>query len=331
MLNAMLGANLKIDILPKKGSDKASYKKALAKYDFDCAIISVPDHLHYKIASDIIRKNIHTMIVKPLTSKLKEAKSLEALANKRKVYGAVEFHKRFDEANLKLKDLINSKNLGDILYFAVEYSQKKSIPAKVFKDWAAKTNIFQYLGVHYVDLIHFLTGAKPLRVMATGQKNSLKRKGINTYDAIQALIEWKMPKTGNKFTSSILTNWIDPDTTSAVSDQKIKIIGTKGRCDSDQKNRGVQIVTQKEGIEDFNPYFSQFYPGVDGKRVFKGYGEKSIRQFLIDVEDIKKGIKKAAYFCGKRPTFKDSLVSTAVIDVATRSLEKDNSWVKINL
>ena len=257
--------------------------------------------------------------------------SLEVLVEKQRVYGAVEFHKRFDEANLKLKDLIQNKSLGDILYCAVEYSQRKSIPTKVFKSWAAKINIFQYLGVHYVDLIHFVSGAKPIRVMAVGQKNLLKKKGINTYDAIQALIEWKMPKTGNRFISSILTNWIDPKTTSAMSDQKIKIIGTKGRYDSDQKNRGVQVVTEKEGIEDFNPYFSQFYPGVDGRKIFKGYGPQSINQFLIDVEDIKEGLKDTFYFYGKRPTFKDSLVSTAVIDAATKSLEKNNSWVSINL
>ena len=37
------------------------------------------------------------------------------------------------------------------------------------------------------------------------------------------------------FTETILTNWIDPENSSAMSDQKIKFIGTKGRFEADQK------------------------------------------------------------------------------------------------
>ena len=42
-------------------------------------------------------------------------------------------------------------------------------------------------------------------------------------------------KKGNNFIQSIHVNWIDPETSSAVSDQKLKFIGTKGRVELDQK------------------------------------------------------------------------------------------------
>src|SRR3972149_5716305 len=108
------------------------------------------------------------------------------------------------------------------------------------------SNIFQYLGIHYVDIIYWATGAVPLRVMATGQKNYLLSKGIDTYDSIQAVIEWKTA-SGIIFNSSFFTNWIDPENTSAMSDQRIKVIGTKGRYEADQKNRGIRIVTDENG------------------------------------------------------------------------------------
>ena len=90
--------------------------------------------------------------------------------------------------------MLKSKKLGELLNIHVEYSQQKDMPMKIFKSWINNTNIFQYLGVHYVDIISYVTNAKPIRVSAIGQKNFLKNEGINTFDAIQVIIEWKLKK-----------------------------------------------------------------------------------------------------------------------------------------
>ncbi len=324
-LSARMGFLLPLTGFAKAGSGAASYKEALKAFRPDCVLVAVPDHLHARVVNDVTKSGAHVMVVKPLSPTVKEGKSMIACARSNNVYGAVEFHKRFDEANLKLREVIAGGKIGDVLYINVAYSQRKMIPQQMFKAWAAKTNIFQYLGVHYVDLIYFATGAKPLRVMATAQKNWLLRQGINTYDAIQVVIEWQINK--KNFTSMIATNWIDPDGTSAMSDQRISVVGTRGRVDSDQKNRGVQIVTDDKGIEDFNPYFSQLYPDATGQTVFRGYGERSFHQFFADVSNIITGVQKPQDLKDLRPTFHQALVSTAVIEAAAKSLRKRNQWV----
>jgi predicted dehydrogenase len=329
-LSKMMGIKMPVGASPVKGHDGAAYAKALQKTSYDCAIVVVPDHLHREVAGRVISRGVHALVVKPLTPTIKEVRQLIRLARQKKVYGAIEFHKRYDEANLKLRDVINEGKLGDLLYVSVGYSQRKTVPTKLFKAWVNRTNIFQYLGVHYVDLIYFAAKAKPVRVMATGQKYWLKRQGIDTYDAIQVFIDWKAP-SGKTFTSSILTNWIDPDTSSAMSDQTISVVGTKGRFDSDQKNRGVQITTDEKGVEDFNPYFSQFYGDGSGHKKFQGYGEKSIRRFLEDVWFIKNKMGHPKDFEGIRPTFKDGLVSTAVIEAVNKSLRQHNQWVRCDI
>jgi len=324
-LNRILGTRLKAEGFSGPGA----HRRAVRTWRPDCAIVVTPDHTHASIASDLIRAGVHVLVVKPLAPTLKEARSLERLARKRGVYGAVEFHKRYDEANLKLKGLLQDGRLGDVSYFTVEYSQRKVVPTRHFRGWAAKTNIFQYLGVHYVDMVYFLTGAKPLRVAALGQMNWLKRRGIRTYDAVQALIEWRAP-SGKPFTSALLTNWIDPDTSSAMSDQRLKLIGTRGRYESDQRDRGVEWVSDGTGPEKVNPYFSQFYPRPGTRRrVFAGYGERSFRTFLEDVRELSGGRCRPADFEGARPTFKDSLVSCAVVDAANKSLSRGGAWVKV--
>jgi len=45
--------------------------------------------------------------------------------------------------------------------------------------------------IHYLDIIYFLTKAVPVRVMATGQKRWLRAQGVDTYDSIEAVIEWQ--------------------------------------------------------------------------------------------------------------------------------------------
>ena len=51
---------------------------------------------------------------------------------------------------------------------------------------------------------------------------------------MQLVVEWER-KDGGQFVSTHITNWIDPDETSAMSDQKINVVGTKGRFQADQK------------------------------------------------------------------------------------------------
>ena len=179
--------------------------------------------MHYEIAKECLEANIHTLIVKPLTPTYAEGLDLVNLAKKNRLYAAVEFHKRWDKSNLILRDKFKSGELGAPLNCWVEYSQRKSVPLSSFKDWASKTTILQYLGVHYIDVIRFVTSASPKRVMAIGQKSEIVRHGIDTYDAIQSVIEWEM-QDGTHFTETILTSWVDPNNSSAVSDQKLNLL-----------------------------------------------------------------------------------------------------------
>lgn len=330
-LKRLYGFEIDFKYYPDSGvQDPEAYRKAIKDIPRPaCAIVVVPDFLHRKIAGEIIENSMHALVVKPLAPTVTEVNELIALQKKYNVYCAVEFHKRFDRSNIKLKDIIISGKIGVPLYFIVEYSQRKSIPSERFKSWAETTNIFQYLGIHYVDIIYFSTRAIPQRVMAVGQKNWVYSKGIDTYDSIQAAVEWKLP-SGNNFISHFFSNWVDPENTSAMSDQKIKVIGTKGRYEADQKARGITMVTDEKGIEEPNPDFCSMYGTEEGEVSFQGYGINSILQFLEDVKNIESGNVKAGDLEGKRPTFRDAIIPTVVIEAANRSIVVNGQWIKTN-
>jgi len=298
--------------------------------DFACAIVSVPDHAHFEVAAELLERGVATLVVKPLVPTVAEAEKLIAIQQKSATYGAVEFHKRWDEGNLLAKRYIAEGRLGRLVYGVVEYSQRISIPTVVFRGWTEHTNIFQYLGCHYVDLFYYLTDLRPVAAMAVGTRGVLWQRGIKTFDSVHAHVLWNADGKGpHTFTTQLVISWIDPTTTTALSDQRIKIIGEKGRIELDQKNRGIELVTEDSAVQHPNPYFAEFLPGEAGGRAFQGYGYKSIASFLRDVTDLSSKKTTLEALEALRPTFKQSLISTAIVEAVNDSLAQDFSWRKI--
>ncbi len=330
-LNAVLGTRLDVEGFPREGKNPDAYREALAALGTrGCVIIVVPDDLHFPMAKAAIEGRHPVMVTKPLTPTLAEAEQLVALALQHGVYGVVDFHKRWDLPNLKLREMVQAGRLGTPLFSIVEYSQRRVIPEVIFRSWVEKANSFQYLAVHYVDVLLFALGGTPRRAMAVGQYGYLKDRGINTYDAVQALIEWDIPGSATPFLSTFHTNWIDPNTTAALSYQSLKVFGTGGRFESDQRDRGLQVITEADGAEVINPYFNQTYPTPDGSaREYRGYGIDSIRTFLEDARSLLDGERQPTDLEGVRPTLRQALWSTAIVEAVNQSLGSGGAWVPV--
>jgi predicted dehydrogenase len=326
-INNNLDTDISVNYLALNGTD---LDEICRTHRFTCAVVSTPDHLHFEHLQTLISNGIHVLSVKPLVATTLENRQLISLQKANNVLGMVEFHKRYDEANLYTKKAIADNRIGRILYFDVDYSQRIGIPQSTFKDWVTQTNIFQYLGVHYVDLYYFLTGFKPVRLSACGTRGRLEETGIDTHDSIHATIIWQDDKA-RESVSTFNVSWVDPECTSALSDQKYKIVGTLGRIENDHKNRGMELVSEDGRILTPNPYFSEYLLDADGNQAFSGYGHKSIRQFVLDVVAVLEHEKSIESFEPIRPTFSQSLVATGVIEAVNKSLENDAEWERIDV
>jgi predicted dehydrogenase len=328
-INGLLGTKLLFRYQQIDGDKPLAGQLALDS--FGCAVVVVPDHLHFRYTAELLEAKVPPLVVKPLVPTLAENKDLIAIQDKTDTYAAVEFHKRWDESNLLARRYIVENRLGALVYAVVDYSQRIRIPTEVFAGWAERTNIFQYLGVHYVDLLYFLTGLVPLRVSAVGTMGVLASRGIRTYDSVHAQLLWAKPGAReHSFVSMLSINWIDANTTSALSDQKMKIICADGRIECDQKNRGIEVVNSRDGIQHVNPYFAEYLPNADGQLDFQGYGYESIACFVRDVANLAAGRTTRAALEATRPTLRQSAVSTAVIDAVNKSLANSSQWENID-
>ena len=120
-----------------------------------------------------------------------------------------------------------------------------------------------------------------------------------------------------KFIQNINVNWIDPKNTSSMSDQKIKIIFTKGRIECDQKNRGINLVNDNKNIEHINPDFCYEFKDFNNDLYsWQGYGISSVFNFLSDVSNLCVNKIKIEDLNKSRATFRESLYSSAVLDYA---------------
>jgi len=312
-------------------ADGAAYLEALKTFKPDAVIVSVPDDLHAEVCIPFIEAGRHCLVVKPMAASPAEARAMAAAAEKAGVVAQVEFHKRLDESNRLMREAVRQGDIGDLLYATVEYSQRKMVPRDAFRGWAERSNVFQYLGVHYVDLLAWATGFTPARVTAWGQKRYLRSEGLDTWDAMQVVIEWTQPD-GQPFVSTHVTNWIDPDDNSAMSDQKINLVGTVGRFQADQKNRGVQLVRDDAGVADVNPYFTaRWHDDLSGALRFDGYGIESVLQFLHDTQAFRDGAVTLDQLNGARPSFETGLAATAVVAAASASLDGGSIPVDVEL
>lgn len=321
-INQSLGTSLQVEYRAVHGT----LDETIRELSVDCAVVCVPDHLHFEVADTLMRRKIHCLIVKPLVPTAKEARSLLRLQDANGLYCAVEFHKRFDEQNLVVRKILQEGRLGRPIYMVVAYSQRIGIPLETFRCWAPRTNIFQYLGVHYVDLIYFLTGLTPVRVSAIGTRGVLDARDVHTWDSVHATIVWGRGRSSDQMVTQLAIGWIDPPGTSALSDQRFLVVGSEGRMDLDQKDRGVTLVTTTDGVESVNPYFSMVLNDPNDNPVFQGYGFRSIERYLLDVADVIAHRVSAKSLEMTRPSLQQALVSTCVIEAVNRSLERGGEW-----
>ncbi len=246
-------------------------------------IVATPDHLHTPVIMAAIEAGRHCVVQKPLCLKVEEAREIIRLADEKGIYILTDYHKRHDRSIRAARYKFRKGHLGEMLHGHAWLEEPKFIALDVFKDWCEKSSPFEYIGVHYADAYYFITGLKPKRLVAFGQKKYLPTKGKDAYDAVQAVIEWE-----DGSVLFVQTSWVNNPKNSAVANQGMQLLGTLGEYWADHKDRNTHFVTDEKGFEEYNPNFFKQYDSWDfpGEDDYVGYGYDSIVQGINDIRRI---------------------------------------------
>ncbi len=269
---------------PEDEAQPEMFKQAIRDLPQDgVVIVATPDHFHTPVIRAAIEEGRHVVVEKPLCLKVEDAHSIIEAAKVKGIYVLTDYHKRHDRSVRAARYRYRKGELGEMLHGHAWIEEPKYMALDVFRDWCEKSSPFEYIGVHYADAYYFITGLKPKRLVAFGQKKFLPTKGKDAYDAVQATIEWE---DGSVF--FIQTSWVNNPGNSAMTNQGLMLLGTMGEYWGDHKDRNTHFVTGENGYEDYNPNFFKQYDSWDypGETDNVGYGYDSIVQGINDIRRI---------------------------------------------
>lgn len=135
-------------------------------------IVAVPDQFHYEMVKTALQHDQHVLCVKPLVLRYEQAAEIEALARERGLFVGVEYHKRFDTRALMARRQYALGHFGEFRMGEARMIEPYYYRHSNFQNWFTcdKTDPFVYVGCHYVDLVYFITGLKPVSVSVSGVK-----------------------------------------------------------------------------------------------------------------------------------------------------------------
>jgi len=151
------------------------------------AVIALPDHLHYQAVSEALRNDLHVCAVKPLVLKYEQADQIGREAYARGLVVGVEYHKRFDHRSLMARRAYRSGRFGEFRLAQAHLHECWYYRRSNFQNWCTCENsdLFTYIGCHYVDLVAFITGLRPVSVSVYGLRDKYPngREGFLWTDA----------------------------------------------------------------------------------------------------------------------------------------------------
>ena len=166
---------------------------ALNASDVDLIVIATPSGSHYTLAKKAILAGKHVLVMKPLATRLEEAEELCSLAETQGVLLAVDHTFVFTGAVRKMKELIDSKEIGDIYYFDSVRINLGLIQTDV--------NVVWDLAPHDVSIMDFLIGQDPIAVSATGASHG----GSPTENIAYVTVRYEGSLIGH-----VHVNWLAP-------------------------------------------------------------------------------------------------------------------------
>ncbi len=284
----------------------SDYRVMIEKEKLDAVTVVTPDHLHREITLFALEAGKHVLVEKPLDVTVAGCQEILDKARETGLLVQVDFHKRYDPYHLELERIVQAGELGDIEYGYVHMEDRIEVPRDWFPHWAPRSSPNWFLGVHFYDLVRWVLKSNGARVFATGKKGKLSGLGVDTWDAIQAHVEFE-----NGAQVTFQTSWILPDRFEAIVNQGVRLVGTEGVIEVDSQFRGAEMCSSTRGQATLNMGFLREYKDRKARTAWAGYGIESILDFADNVNHLREG-GSLEELAGRYPDAEDGLEVTRI-------------------
>ncbi len=202
-----------------------NYSDILDDPDVDAVAIALGTSAHFEFTKKVLSAGKHVYVEKPFTSTVKEAEELKKLSVDLGLKIHVNHIMVYHPVINKIKDLVDSNEIGDILYIDAMRMNLGQIRNDVSAMWD--------LAVHDLTIIDFITnGAEPNYISAMGEKFYNPKESL-------CFLNIKYPS----FISHIQSSWISP-----LKERKLIIAGTKKMIVFDDMKTSEKLMVYDKGV-----------------------------------------------------------------------------------
>lgn len=271
------GANVTFAIDQEKGNaakinklyphieTSAHLEDALGDKTIDAIVIATSAVTHFELAKKALLADKDVFVEKPITLETGHAEELIKLANERNQVLMVGHLLMYHSAVRKLKEYIDTGQLGDIYYL---YSTRVNL-GQIRKD----ENALWSLGPHDISVILYLLNEEPVEVMARGE--SYIRNGV--HDVVFVSL-----KFADKITANIQLSWLDPHKV-----RKLTIVGNKKMVAFDDMEPTEKLKIYDKGAhkidyDTYGEYISLRFGDIHIPRIIGGEPLREECQHFLD-------------------------------------------------
>ena len=199
--------------------------------DIDIVAIVTPVSAHYPLAKKSLESGKHIFLEKPMTETVEQAKELIKIAKKKELVGVVDHTFLFTGAVMKIKEIIDSGEIGEITYF-----DSVRVNLGIFQH---DVDVIWDLAPHDLSILFHLLKDKP---------NSLVASGVDHLNNGLVDIAYLNLRYEKKIIANFHINWLSP-----VKVRKILIGGSKKMIVYDDMKLSEKIKIYDAGIHTENP------------------------------------------------------------------------------
>lgn len=126
----------------------------------DAVVVAVPTSMHFPVVKDALGQGKHVLVEKPVTLTSRDTKELVDLAKEKNLILSVGYIYRFHPVVRELKRRL--KDVKNIHYITARCTGGQN------RLWADSGAIVNF-GVHFIDILNFIFGARPVKAYAIKQ------------------------------------------------------------------------------------------------------------------------------------------------------------------
>jgi UDP-N-acetylglucosamine 3-dehydrogenase len=193
----------------------------------DAVSLCTPTSTHADLGTDIVEKGVNLLVEKPIAASVASANALVQAAADSRVMLCVGHVERFNPAVQKVKEIISKGELGELV--AITARRVGAFPPQI-----RDANIAVDLAIHDIDIVNFIVGSTPNRVVSNKKRNHVEMRE----DSVEFFMVF------NHCSAYIQANWITP-----VKIRKLNLTCLNGYLELDYIEQ--KIVIYKSNYEKY--------------------------------------------------------------------------------